>query len=68
MKANGDSILKICTACGRITDYDGCDDVVRALRERAAHDEGFLAAVLAFRDLRQAFVLAQEVPAGVQYK
>lgn len=32
----------ICTACGRITDYDGCDDVVRALRERAARDEGFL--------------------------
>jgi Fur family transcriptional regulator, peroxide stress response regulator len=31
----------ICTACGRITDYDGCDDVVRALRDRAAHDEGF---------------------------
>lgn len=31
----------ICTSCGRITDYDGCDDVVRALRERAASDEGF---------------------------
>jgi Fur family peroxide stress response transcriptional regulator len=31
----------ICTACGRITDYDGCDDVVRALRERAASDAGF---------------------------
>jgi Fur family peroxide stress response transcriptional regulator len=31
----------ICTACGRITDYDGCDDVVRALRERAACDAGF---------------------------
>ena len=31
----------ICTACGRITDYDGCDDVVRALRERAARDAGF---------------------------
>src|SRR3954451_12691738 len=31
----------ICTACGRITDYDGCDDVVRALRERAANDAGF---------------------------
>ena len=31
----------ICTACGRITDYDGCDDVVGALRERAANDAGF---------------------------
>ena len=31
----------ICTACGRITDYDGCDDVVGALRERAATDAGF---------------------------
>jgi Fur family peroxide stress response transcriptional regulator len=31
----------ICTACGRISDYEGCDDVVRALRERAAHDAGF---------------------------
>ena len=31
----------ICTACGRITDYDGCDDVLRALRERAASDAGF---------------------------
>lgn len=31
----------ICTGCGRITDYDGCDDVVRALRQRAAHDRGF---------------------------
>lgn len=31
----------ICTACGRITDYDGCDDVVVALRERAATDAGF---------------------------
>ena len=31
----------ICTACGRITDYDGCDDVVRALRDRAASDAGF---------------------------
>ncbi len=31
----------ICTGCGHITDYDGCDDVVRALRDRAAQDEGF---------------------------
>jgi Fur family transcriptional regulator, peroxide stress response regulator len=31
----------ICTACGRITDYDGCDDVLRALRDRAASDAGF---------------------------
>jgi len=31
----------ICTSCGRITDYDGCDDVVRDLRTRAAHDAGF---------------------------
>lgn len=31
----------ICTACGRITDYDGCDDVVRTLRDRAASDAGF---------------------------
>ena len=31
----------ICTACGRITDYDGCDDVLVALRDRAAHDAGF---------------------------
>jgi Fur family peroxide stress response transcriptional regulator len=31
----------ICTGCGRITDYDDCDDVVRALRERASHDRGF---------------------------
>jgi Fur family peroxide stress response transcriptional regulator len=31
----------ICTTCGRITDYDGCDDVVVALRERAATDAGF---------------------------
>src|SRR5262245_48967607 len=31
----------ICTACGRITDYDGCDDVLVTLRERAANDEGF---------------------------
>jgi Fur family peroxide stress response transcriptional regulator len=31
----------ICTACGRITDYDGCDDVLSALRERAASDAGF---------------------------
>ena len=31
----------ICTACGRITDYAGCDDVLRALRERAASDAGF---------------------------
>lgn len=32
----------ICTACGRITDFDGCDDVVHALRERAASDAGFV--------------------------
>ena len=32
----------ICTTCGRITDYDGCDDVLRALRERAAADAGFV--------------------------
>src|SRR5436190_8838852 len=31
----------ICAACGRITDYDGCDDVLVALRDRAAHDAGF---------------------------
>jgi Fur family peroxide stress response transcriptional regulator len=31
----------ICTACGRITDYDGCDDVLRTLRDRAATDAGF---------------------------
>jgi Fur family peroxide stress response transcriptional regulator len=31
----------ICTACGRITDYDGCDDVLVTLRERAAQDAGF---------------------------
>ncbi len=31
----------ICTACGRITDYDGCDDVLRLLRDRAASDAGF---------------------------
>jgi Fur family peroxide stress response transcriptional regulator len=31
----------ICTACGRITDYDGCDDVLRALSDRAASDAGF---------------------------
>jgi len=31
----------ICTACGRITDYDGCDDVLIALRDRAAHDADF---------------------------
>src|SRR5436190_13464063 len=31
----------ICTACGRITDYDGCDDVLRLLQERAASDAGF---------------------------
>ena len=31
----------ICTVCGRITDYDGCDDVVVALRDRAATDAGF---------------------------
>jgi Fur family peroxide stress response transcriptional regulator len=31
----------ICTACGRITDYDGCDDVLRALRDRASSDAGF---------------------------
>ncbi|MGE3270437.1 MAG: Fur family transcriptional regulator [Chloroflexota bacterium] len=31
----------VCTACGRITDYDGCEDVVRALRDRAAADAGF---------------------------
>lgn len=31
----------ICTSCGRITDYDGCDEVVLALRERAASDAGF---------------------------
>ena len=31
----------ICTACGRITDYDGCDDVLRTLRDRAASDAGF---------------------------
>lgn len=31
----------ICTACGRITDYDGCDDVLHALRERASSDAGF---------------------------
>src|SRR3954453_23016083 len=31
----------ICTSCGRITDYDGCDDVLRALRDRAASDAGF---------------------------
>jgi Fur family peroxide stress response transcriptional regulator len=31
----------ICTVCGRITDYDGCDDVLRMLQERAASDAGF---------------------------
>src|SRR3954470_3403322 len=31
----------ICTACGRITDYDGCDDVLLLLRDRAASDAGF---------------------------
>ena len=31
----------ICTSCGRITDYDGCDDVLRLLRDRAASDAGF---------------------------
>ena len=31
----------ICTSCGRITDYDGCDDVVRDLRARAAQHAGF---------------------------
>ena len=31
----------ICTACGRITDYDGCDDVLQTLRDRAASDAGF---------------------------
>ena len=31
----------ICTSCGRSTDYDGCDDVLRALRDRAASDAGF---------------------------
>lgn len=31
----------ICTACGRITDYDGCDDVLNLLRDRAASDAGF---------------------------
>jgi Fur family peroxide stress response transcriptional regulator len=31
----------ICTACGRITDYDGCDDVLSLLRDRAASDAGF---------------------------
>lgn len=32
----------ICTACGRITDYDGCDDVLLALKDRAASDQGFM--------------------------
>src|SRR6185503_1972803 len=31
----------ICTTCGRITDYDGCDDVLSLLRDRAASDAGF---------------------------
>jgi Fur family peroxide stress response transcriptional regulator len=31
----------ICTSCGRITDYDGCDDVLLTLRDRAATDAGF---------------------------
>src|SRR4051794_28606180 len=31
----------ICTACGRITDYDGCDDVLVMLRDRAATEAGF---------------------------
>src|SRR3954447_5846883 len=31
----------ICTACGRIADYDGCDDVLGILRDRAASDAGF---------------------------
>src|SRR3954454_2505753 len=31
----------ICTACGRITDYDGCDDVILLLRDRAASEADF---------------------------
>ncbi len=31
----------ICTSCGHISDYDGCEDVVRALQVRAAEDQGF---------------------------
>jgi Fur family peroxide stress response transcriptional regulator len=31
----------ICVSCGSITDFEGCDDVLRQLRERTAEMAGF---------------------------
>jgi len=31
----------ICVSCGSITDFEGCDDVLRQLRERTAELAGF---------------------------
>jgi Fe2+ or Zn2+ uptake regulation protein len=31
----------ICTACGQISDFDGCDDLLAALRERTGASAGF---------------------------
>ena len=31
----------ICTACGRITDFEGCIDLVGMLRDRTQQDAGF---------------------------
>jgi Fe2+ or Zn2+ uptake regulation protein len=31
----------ICTSCGSITDFEGCNDMLRQLRERTAQETGF---------------------------
>lgn len=54
----------ICTSCGHIADYGGCDDVVRALSERAAADQGFELEAQRLDLYGRCATCAQAVPAG----